>query len=334
MRFRQEYAWIWAMFFGIPLGGYLGWGLGGGLLYLFCCVLLRQYVRTKMIFNPDKTLVLETISVSHYVERVRWSLDLFGEKFTEEDNVGILGALLDFRFVPVLITNEFRIADSKNILRYLYARSVVKKNLATDTDVKVDEVLDEVLYYQPTKEALDMEKKIDKVGDWFRRYLYYDIFFKSPLGNEVLLRAWGYYQPHIPLWQRLILRVFAPFFKLTLSQLLKINEKRAHADLNKAKKVLDDIDALLSDGREYLLKTPQITFIDTTFASLAGIMAIPPLWTGGRLAEKSQPKLDWFSEDARKEILAFRRRLSGKFTLKMYENHRGIRTWEQAAQGI
>ena len=37
---------------------------------------------------------LETLTYSHYSERVRWCLDLIGEEYEEEHNVGILGLLL------------------------------------------------------------------------------------------------------------------------------------------------------------------------------------------------------------------------------------------------
>ena len=38
-------------------------------------------------------LILESISISHYVEKVRWCLDFLDLPYTEEENVGILGIL-------------------------------------------------------------------------------------------------------------------------------------------------------------------------------------------------------------------------------------------------
>jgi hypothetical protein len=40
---------------------------------------------------------LISLTYSHYVERARWCLDLLGEEYEEEHNIGIAGLLLQVR---------------------------------------------------------------------------------------------------------------------------------------------------------------------------------------------------------------------------------------------
>eukprot|EP00091_Calanus_sinicus_P012729 TRINITY_DN28474_c0_g1_i1.p1 TRINITY_DN28474_c0_g1~~TRINITY_DN28474_c0_g1_i1.p1 ORF type:complete len:104 (-),score=27.02 TRINITY_DN28474_c0_g1_i1:161-472(-) len=61
-----------------------------GLLVLRTFLVLYGIGRT----TSDKRVILETLSVSHYVEKVRWCLDYLAIDYIEEENVGILGLFL------------------------------------------------------------------------------------------------------------------------------------------------------------------------------------------------------------------------------------------------
>ena len=97
--------------------------------------------------GKDNRLVLETISLSHYVEKVRWSLDILGVDYEEEQDAGIIGVFFtgrmvswsDYKFdladedelllqakfqVPGLRIpgKNFTVYNSSDILRYLYGK--------------------------------------------------------------------------------------------------------------------------------------------------------------------------------------------------------------------
>ena len=119
--------------------------------------------RTACVFHKlgkrqkDKRIILETISISHYVEKVfhlkiilevtksnlcwqsqiqvRWAMDYMNIPYEEEENSGILGIMALGRSVPQLKVNnmsdyfratfqipqaDLTITNSADILRYLY----------------------------------------------------------------------------------------------------------------------------------------------------------------------------------------------------------------------
>ena len=75
---------------------------------------------------PEKVpaLVLDSISVSHFVEKVRWNLDRAGIDYVENASGGTLGAFFAGRTVPRLRIRtgavRSQIGNSPEILRYLW----------------------------------------------------------------------------------------------------------------------------------------------------------------------------------------------------------------------
>jgi hypothetical protein len=61
---------------------------------LFKVVLGLQNMRGK-----QQPLLLETISLSHFVEKVRWSMDLLGVDYVEQQDVAVMGILFFARSV-------------------------------------------------------------------------------------------------------------------------------------------------------------------------------------------------------------------------------------------
>ena len=88
-------------------------------------LLCRWLITLSGIVAPAKTpeLVLATISASHFVEKVRWSMDKLGVDYAEQTSGGTLGAYFRGRTVPQLKvrTGHVRsvIGNSPDILRYL-----------------------------------------------------------------------------------------------------------------------------------------------------------------------------------------------------------------------
>ena len=117
----------------------------------------------------DKRVILETISISHYVEKLSWCLDYLAIDYTEEENVGILGFILLGRSVPQLKVPGKRvtIGNSSNILRYLYGENCLDDKLAP--------------FLKPTPLSLSLEKKFDQLGEDLRRFAYFSVFSNLPV---------------------------------------------------------------------------------------------------------------------------------------------------------
>lgn len=103
--------------------------------------------------------VLETIHASHYVEKVRWCLDYARIKYREEQDIGILGVLTTGRRVPTLRvpSKNISVSNSSDILRYVYGANYA------DMDEKTRR------FFEPTPEAVRLEKKFDRLGEDLRR---------------------------------------------------------------------------------------------------------------------------------------------------------------------
>ena len=71
-----------------------GFGVVTAALLVAGMLLWRWLIVMSSLWAPEKTadVVLETISASHFVEKVRWCLDRLGVSYTERQNAGTLGA--------------------------------------------------------------------------------------------------------------------------------------------------------------------------------------------------------------------------------------------------
>ena len=134
-----------------------GISLPGAITLVALALLWRWAISLSMIATPEKTpeLELETISASHYVEKVRWCMDRLGLDYVEKPAGGTLGAFFLGRTVPVL---KFRtgavrssIGNSPEILRYLWGRYSPQSGERAD-------------FLQADPERLELEKKIDRCG--------------------------------------------------------------------------------------------------------------------------------------------------------------------------
>ena len=101
-------------------------------------------------------------------------------------------------------------------------------------------------------------------------------------------QVWGLYQPHIPAWQKWLLRLLSPIFRRLVSNRLKVTREEADKSLANARNVLCEVETLLADGREFLLGTDIPTWIDFHLFSILAVMTNPAAYGGGRLLEKSR----------------------------------------------
>ena len=139
---------------------WFGWSFTAALALVMFLLLWRWLISLSTFTAPDKapTLVLETIPASHFVEKVRWNMDVAGLDYLEKPAAGTLGAFFAGRTVPRLRVRtglvRSQIGNSAEILRYLYGRYV-----AADPA--------RAAFLEPTKERLEFEKRLDAYPGFF-----------------------------------------------------------------------------------------------------------------------------------------------------------------------
>jgi glutathione S-transferase len=250
---------------------WLGISTAGAIALVLLALLWRWAISLSAILAPPQIpgLELETISASHFVEKVRWCMDRLGVDYVEKPVGGTLGAFFLGRSVPVL---KFRtgmvrssIGNSPEILRYLYGRYSV-------------EMGKQASFLEPTAERLEFEKRIDRCGVDLQVWVYHYILND----RDLTLHAWGCNNRAIPAWQRLCLRLFFPLLSLLIRKSFRITPKRHAKAIEHIEALLADTEAKLSDGRISILGGNTICFADISFAAIMGLWLMPPAYGGGK----------------------------------------------------
>jgi glutathione S-transferase len=197
------------------------WGLSvaSAVALVLLALLWRWGISLSAIMAPARVPDLEletisvTISVSHFVEKVRWCLDRLGVDYTEKAAGGSLGAFFLGRTVPVL---KFRsgavrsaIGNSPEILRYLWGRYAAERP-------------EQAAFLQPTAERIEFESRIDRCGTDLQVWVYFHLLDD----RDLTLQAWGANSPAVPAWQRLALRLLYPLLRLLIRKAFRITPGR------------------------------------------------------------------------------------------------------------
>ena len=230
------------------------------ILLLLC----RWLITLSGILAPQRTpdLVLSTISASHFVEKVRWSLDRLGVDYEEQASGGTLGAYFRGRTVPQLKvkTGIIRsiIGNSPDILRYVYGRYLPERP-------------ERVAFLEPTAERVELEQRLDNYGVSLQVWVYYHIL----QDREITLHAWGANSPATPAWQRAMLRLLFPFLAFMIRFTFKINDTSYAKSVARIEELLAEVDAELADGRKSLLGGQESNYTDLAFAAFTGLWLMP-----------------------------------------------------------
>ena len=247
-----------------------GLSVWAALLLVVLMLLWRWGIVLAGLLRPatGPELVLETISASHYVEKVRWCMDRLGVEYEEVPWCGTLGAFYLGRTVPRLHfrTGAVRsqIGNSPEILRYLWGAYGVSRGEAAS-------------FLEPTTERLELEQRIDRCGISLQVWIYYHLL-GAP---ELCKRAWGVESEAIPAWRRTLVRVLFPVQAFLIRKAFRVNEAHYRQSCERIETLLADAEAKLADGRRSILGGDQLNYTDLAFAAIQGAWLQPPGYGGG-----------------------------------------------------
>ena len=217
-------------------------------------------------------LELETILPSHFVEKVRWSMDRLGIDYVERPWVGVIGAFFRGRTVPMLHVQTDRsrssIGESTDILRYLYGRYA-----------GVPEV--DAAFLEPTEERLQWERRLDRFGVDQQVWAYHHLLDDPALCKQV----WGLQSERLPGWQRLTGKLWYPVLEIFIRRAFNPDPHHTQRAVERIEALLQETESLLADGRTALLGGEATDFVDLTLASLCTPWAQPDAFAAGAYPE-------------------------------------------------
>ncbi len=290
-------------------------GVVAAVLLVLLLLLWRWVVVLSGFAMPASTprLVLSTISISHFVEKVRWCMDRLGLEYVEQTAGGTLSAFYLGRTVPELRIRSGAVqsvlGNSPEILRYLWGRYEVDDPAAAG-------------FLRPTPERQALEARLDRYGVSLQVWVYYHLLDNRSLS----LHAWGVHNPATPYWQRLALKILFPVQAFLIRRSFRINDEHYRQSVERIEDLLREINGWLEDGRRTLLGDGEFNYTDISFAALSGVWLMPPGYGGGK-AENVRIEYDAATEPMRQDIDAWRADfpLVVSFVERVYADERMVR---------
>jgi glutathione S-transferase len=249
---------------------WFGISVAGSVALVLFVLAWRWMITISAFMFPEKVpeLQLDSISVSHFVEKVRWSMDRLELDYTEKQSGGTLGAWFLGRTVPRLRmrTGAVRssIGNSAEILRYLWGC--------------YSESNDKAEFLKPTADRVDLETRLDRYGRSLQVWIYFHLLDH----RDLTIHAWGGNSPLVPAWQRFLLRALYPLLQLLIRKSFRISEGNYKRAVERIEALLSEIDTSLADGRSSILGDNQPNYADFTFAALSGPWLMPAGYGGGK----------------------------------------------------
>jgi glutathione S-transferase len=208
-------------------------------------------------------LRLVTIPISHYCEKARWGLERAGLEYREERHVQGIHRIAARRAgggatVPVLVTPERSIGESRQILEWIDERVALEHRLfPPDACLRAD--VDGLC-----------ERFDDVLGPTARRLIYVHMLRDRPL-------ALRFNNDGVPAWEERTIRFGWPAMQLLVKRVLEIGPHSEQQDEPTVWREFDFVADLLADGRSYLCGE-RFTAADLTFAALAAAVVVPPTY--------------------------------------------------------
>lgn len=290
----------------------LGLGIFSAVALVIAALLWRWALTLAALMSPPSgpDLRLETISASHYVEKVRWCLDRLGVPYVEEHNAGTLGVFFLGRTVPRLHVRTgavySSIGNSSDILRYLWGRYGVEYG-------------ERAAFLEPTEEGLALERRFDAYGRDMQRWIYWHAL----PDRRFTLHAWGANDPSLPAWQRAAVRLLYPILRALMSRAFALSPRTKQKAVDGIESVLASVDARLADGRKTLLGGDAPSFVDITFAALSAHWAYPAGYGRGK-ADAVTPAPEEVPPGMAREMALWRERYprARAFIERLYRDER------------
>lgn len=253
------------------LVAWLGLSVPAAILLVLMLLLWRWAVVLSGFAVPERKpeLILATISVSHFVEKVRWSMDRLGLDYTEQVSGGALGAFFGGRTVPQLKMRtggvQSSIGNSAEILRYLWGRYTADEPEAA-------------AFLEPTRERVEFESRLDRYGVSLQVWVYYHLL-DDP---ELTLHTWGANDVATPFWQRRLLKLLFPILRFLIRKSFRITHANHARAVSRIEAQLEETNGWLEDGRASLLGGDELNYTDLAFAAMTGLWLMPAGYGGGR----------------------------------------------------
>lgn len=290
----------------------MGAGVPTAIVLVALALLWRWLIVLSGITAPEVTpdLVLETISASHYVEKVRWCMDRAGLDYTERQSGGTLGVFFTGRTVPQLRLRtglvESVIGNSPEILRFLWGAHAARSP-------------QKLSFLEPTVERLELEERLDRYGRNLQVWVYYHLLHD----RDLTLQAWGANNPAVPAWQRQALRVIFPVLARLIRKAFAITDEHYTKSVLYIEELLSEVDTALADGRVSILGGRAINYTDLTFAAFSGLWLQPERYGGGK-ADASRIEPDESPAAMRADIRRWSEDFPGasRFIERLYKEER------------
>lgn len=260
------------------------------VLLVLLALLWRVAITLSGLLSPPKIpeLELETISASHFVEKVRWCMDRLGLEYHEKQCAGIVGVFFRGRTVPQLRVRTGQtvsvIGDSPDILRYLWGRYAA-------------ELGDDAKFLEPTPERLAWEKRMDHYGTQLQVWVYWHLLNHKKL----TLHVWGCNSKRIPVWQRWLIIALYPVFAAFIRKAFRLSPGHFDKASANIEALLKDVESRLESGNQFILAGDQPDFVDFSFAAMTGLW-LQPRGYGGGAADEVMLSRDQLPDGAREDV--------------------------------
>ncbi len=259
---------------------------------------------TRRALYSKRVNQLLTLPVSHSCELVRWLLDRGGVPYRESGQVPVLHffafllAGAGTKAMPVLITNEATLCSMREALDYIDARLPEDLRLWPSNPSEREQ----------TAHLLD--KLLNELAIATRNYAYAMLLPHK----EVVLPLW---QQRVPTWQQGLAARIYPWLAKVLVKNLPADAEQITISQAKIQTIFAELDALLIDGRRYLLGS-QPTLVDYCLAALSAPVLLPEQFGGVK------PSLEQLPAAYRAFIDVLRATPTGQLALTMYREHRPV----------